>query len=151
MAPPKNVPSDLFKRRAGAFVSIHENGRLRGCIGTFLPVRENIADEIIHNAAAAATEDPRFQPISKSELDRLDISVDILSEPEPVASTDALDAKRYGVIVTCGSRRGLLLPDLDGVDTPEQQIAISRQKAGISPDEPVSLMRFEVNRHEAFK
>jgi AmmeMemoRadiSam system protein A len=151
MAPPKNVPSDLLKRRAGAFVSIHENGRLRGCIGTFLPIRENIADEIIHNAAAAATEDPRFQPISTSELDRLDISVDILSEPEPVASIDALDAKRYGVIVTCGSRRGLLLPDLDGVDTPEQQIAISRQKAGILPDEPVSLMRFEVNRHEAFK
>lgn len=151
MAPPKNIPSALIKRRAGAFVSIHENGRLRGCIGTFLPTRTNIADEIVHNAAAAATEDPRFRPIAESELNRLDISVDILSEPEPVASIEGLDPKHFGVIVTCGSRRGLLLPDLEGVDTPEQQIAICRQKAGIAADEPVALMRFEVNRHEALK
>ncbi|MGN0193609.1 MAG: AmmeMemoRadiSam system protein A [Pseudoramibacter sp.] len=151
MAPPKNIQPALLNRRAGAFVSIHENGQLRGCIGTFLPTRANLADEIVHNAAAAATEDPRFRPITADELKHLDISVDILSEPEPIASADVLDPKRYGVIVTCGSRRGLLLPDLEGVDTPAQQIAICRQKAGIGPEEPVSLMRFEVIRHEALK
>ena len=149
IAAPKGLPKAMAQDRAGVFVSIHEKGQLRGCIGTFMPTRQNIAEEIIHNAAAAATEDPRFRPIAPSDLAALEISVDVLTTPEPVQSTDALDAKRYGVIVTNGARRGLLLPDLNGVDTPAEQIAISRQKAGIRPDEPISLMRFEVVRHEA--
>lgn len=149
MAVPDDLPEDMTSQHAGVFVSIHEGGELRGCIGTFLPCYDNVADEIIHNAVAAATRDPRFMPIQADELDALDISVDVLSKPEPATSTDELDAKRYGVIVTNGERRGLLLPNLDGVDTPAEQIAIAKQKAGIRPNEPVELMRFEVVRHEA--
>ena len=151
IAVPNGLPDAMTQNRAGVFVSIHERGQLRGCIGTFMPVYQNVADEIIHNGAAAATEDSRFRPIAPAELPALDISVDVLTTPEPVQSVDALVAKRYGVIVTNGARRGLLLPDLDGVDTPAEQIAISKQKAGIRQDEPVSLMRFEVVRHEALK
>ena len=139
--------SELLDKRAGAFVSIHKNGRLRGCIGTILPVRENLAEEIIHNAVSAATQDPRFEPITGGELDALDIKVDELMPPEDIATPDELDVKRYGVIVTNGMRRGLLLPDLEGVDSVEQQIDIARQKAGIGAHEKLNLQRFEVIRH----
>ncbi len=128
-------------------MSIHSRGRLRGCIGTIAPVRSCLAEEIIRNAVSAAAEDPRFDPIRPEELKWLEINVDVLGEPEDIRSTDELDVKRYGVIVTRGHRRGLLLPDLDGVDTVEQQVAIARRKAGIGPSEPVSLQRFEVVRH----
>lgn len=139
--------SELLNKRAGAFVSIHKNGRLRGCIGTILPVRENLAQEIIHNAVSAATQDPRFEPITAGELPFLDIKVDELMPPEDIASAGELDVKKYGVIVTNGMRRGLLLPDLEGVDTVEQQIDIARQKAGIGSHEKLKLQRFEVIRH----
>ncbi len=139
--------SELLSKRAGAFVSIHKNGRLRGCIGTILPVQDNLAQEIVHNAVSASTQDPRFEPIGVGELDYLDINVDELMPPEEIDSPDMLDVKKYGVIVTCRGKRGLLLPDLPGVDTVEQQIDIARQKAGIAPGEPLSLMRFEVVRH----
>ena len=144
---PEGLPEELLQRRAGAFVSIHKQGRLRGCIGTIAPVRASLAEEIIRNAVSAAANDPRFDPIRPDELKWLEISVDVLGEPEGIASEDELDVKRYGVIVTRGRRRGLLLPDLDGVDTVEQQVAIARQKAGIGPGEEVSLQRFEVVRH----
>ena len=144
---PEGLPAELLCRRAGAFVSIHSRGRLRGCIGTIAPVRSCLAEEIIRNAVSAAAEDPRFDPIRPEELKWLEINVDVLGEPEDIRSTDELDVKRYGVIVTRGHRRGLLLPDLDGVDTVEQQVAIARRKAGIGPSEPVSLQRFEVVRH----
>ena len=144
---PQDLPADLTARRAGAFVSIHEHGQLRGCIGTISPVRSNLAEEIIFNAISASTRDPRFPPIRKGELPFLEINVDVLGEPEDVESEDDLDVKRYGVIVTKGLRRGLLLPDLDGVDTVQQQIAIAKQKAGIASYEKVSLQRFEVVRH----
>ena len=147
MEVPDGLPDGLTGRRAGAFVSVHKQGRLRGCIGTILPTRPSLAEEIIHNAVSAASRDPRFEPIRPDELGLLDISVDVLGEPEDIASEAELDVRRYGVIVTRGSRRGLLLPDLDGVDTVEQQTAIARQKAGIGPDEKVSLQRFEVVRH----
>lgn len=143
------TPHDLLpelKSRAGAFVSLHKFGALRGCIGTFLPCYDNVAEEIIHNAKAAACDDPRFPPLSARELSDLTISVDILSTPEPASLSD-LDAKKYGVIVEKGTRRGLLLPDLDGVDTPEEQIAIAKRKAGIGPEESVKLYRFRVKRY----
>ena len=138
----------LTERRAGAFVSIHKNGQLRGCIGTIGPVEDKLADEIIANAVSASTRDPRFSAITEDELPYLEINVDVLSEAEPISSKADLDVKRYGVIVTKGYRRGLLLPDLDGVDTVDDQVAIACRKAGISPDEEgISLERFEVVRH----
>ncbi len=144
---PEGLPEALTDRRAGAFVSIHKHGRLRGCIGTILPVTESLAKEIIDNAVSAAVRDPRFDPVRPDELPWLELSVDVLEAPEPIDSPAQLDVKRYGVIVTNGRRKGLLLPDLEGVDTVEEQIAIARQKAGIGPGEPVKLERFEVIRH----
>ncbi|MBE5889334.1 MAG: AmmeMemoRadiSam system protein A [Lachnospiraceae bacterium] len=139
---------EMVQKEAGTFVSIHKFGKLRGCIGTFLPTTKCIAQEIIQNAIHAATLDPRFNAISPEELKDLEIHVDVLSEPEPVQSTDQLDAKRYGVIVSSGKKRGLLLPDLEGVDTVEQQVAIAMQKGGIDSSETVQLQRFEVIRHQ---
>ncbi len=144
---PEGLPEELRLRRAGAFVSIHKNGRLRGCIGTIGPTCSCLGEEIIQNAVSAAVRDPRFDPIRPEELPLLDVSVDVLGEAEDIASEAELDVKRYGVIVTKGSRRGLLLPDLEGVDTPAEQVAIARQKAGIRPEETVRLQRFEVVRH----
>lgn len=144
---PKDLPDEMLSTRAGAFVSIHKQGSLRGCIGTIGPTAYCLAQEIIDNAISASTRDPRFSPIRPDELKYLDISVDVLGEPEDIESADELDVKRYGVIVSCGRKRGLLLPDLDGVDTPEQQISIAMQKGGISKSEPYKLQRFEVIRH----
>lgn len=146
-APPDPVPEDMALK-AGAFVSLKKAGDLRGCIGTIEPVHDNLALEIISNAIAASTRDPRFPPVSPDELAALDISVDVLSPPEPAAGPEALDPKRYGVIVRAGRRRGLLLPDIEGVDTVAEQIAICRRKAGIGPDEEVALQRFTVERHK---
>ena len=144
---PEGLPEEMLDTAAGAFVSIHKQGKLRGCIGTIEATRDNVAEEIINNAISASTEDPRFSAITEDELKWLEINVDVLGEPEYIHSMDQLDVKRYGVIVSKGYRRGLLLPDLDGVDTPEQQVAIAKQKAGIRPDEDVKLQRFEVIRH----
>ena len=144
---PADLPAELLDRRAGVFVSLHREGRLRGCIGTIRPVRGSIAEEIAANAVSAATEDPRFPPVGPEELESLEISVDVLSAPEEIASRAELDVKRYGVIVSKGSRSGLLLPDLDGVDTVDEQVSIALRKAGIREGEPVSLERFEVTRH----
>ena len=147
LALPEGLPEEMTGQRAGAFVSIHKHGKLRGCIGTFLPVTGSVAEEILRNAVSAATEDPRFDPITPEELPWLDISVDVLGTPEQVESPADLDPKKYGVIVSSGRKRGLLLPDLDGVDTAEDQIAICRQKGGIGKHEKVTLERFEVVRH----
>ncbi len=137
-----------MKERVGVFVSIHKLGALRGCIGTFEPARKNVAEETIANAISSATRDPRFPPIAPDELKELDYSVDVLTEPEPIEGKDQLDPRKYGVIVEAGRRRGLLLPDLEGVDSADYQIEICRQKAGIMPDEPVKLYRFEVKRYK---
>ncbi len=136
-----------MKQRAGVFVSIHKFGELRGCIGTFEPNQKNVAKETIVNAISSATRDPRFLPIASEELEDLSYSVDVLTTPEPIESKDQLDPKKYGVIVECGFRRGLLLPDLEKVDSVDYQIDICRQKAGIMPDEPIKLYRFEVKRY----
>ena len=144
---PDWVPEEMRTQKAGAFVSIHEHGDLRGCIGTILSTTDSVAEEIIQNAISASTRDPRFYPIRKDELPNLDISVDVLGSPEVIDSPSLLDVKRYGVIVSYGRRRGLLLPDLDGVDTVEDQIDIARQKGGIRSTDPYTLERFEVIRH----
>ena len=141
------LPIEATSRRAGAFVSVHKNGALRGCIGTIGPVQDSIAEEIISNAISAVSRDPRFEIVREDELELLEISVDILGEPEDIDGPDKLDVKRYGVIVSCGFKRGLLLPDLDGIDTVEEQIDIARQKGGISPGDNYKLQRFEVVRY----
>ena len=145
--PPDKLAPEM-KKKAGVFVSLHKFGQLRGCIGTFGPAQENVAREVIINAISAAMRDPRFAPVSAAELKDLEINVDVLTKPRPIKNPERLDTKRYGLIVECGYRKGLLLPDLEGVDTVEQQIDICRQKAGIYPDEPVQLYRFEVKRYK---
>ncbi len=144
---PKGLPAEMYSKQAGAFVSIHKQGSLRGCIGTILPTEDNVAAEIIQNAISASSFDPRFDPITADELKYLEINVDVLGEPEDIDSPSQLDVKRYGVIVSNGGKRGLLLPDLEGVDTVEDQIDIARRKAGIRPGERLKLQRFEVVRH----
>lgn len=144
--PPFPLP-DQMMAKAGVFVSLHIGDDLRGCIGTFRPSTESIAHEIIEMAIEASTEDPRFPPVRTSEIPKLTISVDVLGEPEPIVSIDQLDPKIYGVIVTSGYRRGLLLPDLDDVDTVEEQVSIARRKARIAVNEPIKLQRFKVVRH----
>ncbi len=144
---PSDLPEEMLDRQAGTFVSLKKHGQLRGCIGTIGPVCENVAAEIVRNAVCAGCEDPRFEPVRQSELGELVYSVDVLGRIEAIDSPSQLDVKRYGVIVSNGRRRGLLLPNLDGVTTVEQQIAISREKAGIGKYEDVTLERFEVVRH----
>lgn len=143
----RKVYEELNRTRAGVFVSLHRNGELRGCIGTIAPTKKNALAEIVHNAVSAAVEDSRFPPMERGELDSASIKVDVLGKPEPVTDRSALDAERFGVIVSLGYRRGLLLPALEGVDTPEEQIAIALSKAGIRSDEPYELERFEVVRY----
>lgn len=145
---PAGAVESLRMTRAGVFVSIHKNGALRGCIGTISPVCESVAEEIVHNAVSVGVHDPRFPSVREGELPFLVYSVDVLGEAEPVADIRELDVRRYGVIVSKGRKRGLLLPDLDGVDTVEEQLRIARQKAGIRADDTgVELERFEVIRH----
>ena len=140
---------DLKQKQAGCFVSLHlkDTNELRGCIGTILPTCKNLAAEIVNNAISACR-DSRFLPVSKDEFANLDISVDVLSEPESISSINLLDPKKYGVIVkTKNGRTGLLLPDLEGIDDAAYQVAIARQKASIDPEEPVFLFRFTVDRY----
>ena len=148
LALPDDLPDEMLRNRAGVFVSLHKDGRLRSCIGTIQATRNSIAEEILENGISAATRDPRFSPVRPDELDELEISVDVLGEPEKISSKEKLDVKRYGVIVTKGFRRGLLLPNLDGVDSVDEQISIALQKAGLSEREKhFEMERFEVVRH----
>jgi AmmeMemoRadiSam system protein A len=138
---------DEMRQRAGVFVSLKKHGQLRGCIGTIQPVTSCVASEVIKNALCAATEDPRFQPVKEDELADLEYSVDVLCPPERIKDKGELDPGRYGVVVSKDYRRGLLLPDLEGVDTVEEQLRIAMGKAGIYPDEEdVVVERFEVKR-----
>jgi AmmeMemoRadiSam system protein A len=136
-----------FRERAGVFICLKIDGMLRGCIGTFQPAEPDIAHETVRNAVSAATCDPRFTCVRAEELDVIEYTVDVLAAPEPVKERSELDPRRYGVIVQSGARRGLLLPDLEGVDTVDFQISIAMQKAGIPPGTPVQLFRFSVNRY----
>ncbi len=141
------LPPEL-SGRAGVFVCLKIRGSLRGCIGTFHPMEPSIAHETVRNSISAATCDPRFSCIRADELDTIEYTVDVLTPPEKVADRSELDPRRYGVIVKAGNRRGLLLPDLEGVDTVDYQISIATQKAGIPPGTAVELYRFEVQRYE---
>lgn len=144
----KTLPEEMLNERSGVFVSIKSNGGLRGCIGTIAPTTTSIAKEIVANAIKASTEDPRFEPIEADELDDLLISVDILKPAEKINSKEELDVKRYGVIVSSGYKRGLLLPNLEGINTIEEQLEIVLRKAGIKEEEEYDMERFEVIRHE---
>lgn len=145
---PKTISEEMIRERAGVFVSLKKAGELRGCIGTIQPTTENIAAEIIRNAIHAGTQDPRFYPVEEGELDQLIYSVDVLKDPEPINGLEELDVKRYGVIVQSKGKTGLLLPNLDNVNTVEEQVSIALQKAGIRPGESYRLQRFEVIRHD---
>jgi len=147
-------PSDLYERLpdaglpAGVFVCLKREGQLRGCVGTTEPYHRTGAGEVIANAIGAATRDPRFPPVILGEIPDLAISVDVLGPCEPVMSWDQLDPMRYGVILVAGERRSVLLPDIEGVSTLEEQLATARKKAGIAPDESIDLFRFEVKRYQ---
>lgn len=145
--PVEELPPEMQKR-AGVFVTLKKYGRLRGCIGTFLPSKENIYREIVKNAIASATEDKRFHPVQADELREVTYSVDILSEPEKVSDISSLDPKIYGVMVVKGDKRGLILPDIEGVSTFQEQLKIAETKAGIKPgDKNIEIFRFTVNRY----
>lgn len=144
---PRDLPAEMTKQQAGVFVSLKKDGRLRGCIGTIEPASDSVAEEIIYNAVSAAIGDSRFSPVTKEEVPELDVSVDVLSLPEKVDSMEELDPQKFGVIVSCGNLRGLLLPDLEGVTTPLKQLEIARKKAGIPAGADFTIERFEVVRH----
>lgn len=145
---PKELPPEMQKK-AGVFVCLKKHGELKGCIGTFLPCEENIYKEIVRNAIAAATADPRFTPVHERELDEITYSVDVLSEPEKIKDLSELNPRIYGVIVVKGYKRGLLLPDLKGINTVAEQLEIAKMKAGIAPaDKDVEIFRFSVERYK---
>jgi AmmeMemoRadiSam system protein A len=145
---PADFPKEFLAKKSGVFVTIEKNKNLRGCIGTYLPVRENIGEEIIHNAIFAATEDDRFGPIKKTELPHLSYTVYLLNSPEKIADISELDPKKFGVIVRVGEKSGLLLPDLEGVDTVAEQIAICCQKGGIYLKEKnIEIYKFTVEKY----
>jgi AmmeMemoRadiSam system protein A len=146
IAPPKELPPELSEK-AGVFVCLKKMGNLRGCIGTFEPTADTVAEEVVKNAIAAAIQDPRFHAVEENELAEIEYSVDVLSPPEKITAIKDLDPKKYGVIVVQGGRRGLLLPDLEGVDTVEEQLRITKMKAGIWTEENLEIFRFTVTRY----
>jgi AmmeMemoRadiSam system protein A len=147
---PLNLPKEMLTKRAGVFVTLYRQGKLRGCIGTLEPTKKNIAAEIEQNALWAALEDPRFDPLSVNELNDLVISVDVLNPSIVIKDIKELNPKKYGVIVEAGRKKGLLLPDIEGVDNVEEQINIACEKAGIDPEKEKFLVyKFTVTRHEA--
>jgi AmmeMemoRadiSam system protein A len=145
---PDDLPEEMLNGRSGVFVSLKKFGQLRGCIGTIEPITDSIADEIIRNAISSATEDPRFSPVKENELDALEVSVDVLMKATPVISINELDVNKYGIIVSKGYRKGLLLPNIEGIDNPKMQIEIALRKAGLSEDDNYYLEKFEVIRHK---
>jgi AmmeMemoRadiSam system protein A len=147
--PPEQAPAAIEGGPAGVFVTLHSRstGELRGCIGTIEPCEASLAEETIRNAIAAATRDPRFPPVHPEELSNLVIDVSVLYPPEPIKSIEQLDPRHYGVIVQHGRRRGLLLPDIPGIDDARTQVDFARQKAWLTPDEPVDMFRFKVEKY----
>jgi len=147
--PPVGLPEEFLRKKSGVFVTIEKEGDLRGCIGTYLPIHKNIAEEIIHNAIAAATEDYRFDPIRKEELPHLTYTVYILSEPELIKDIKELDPPKYGIIVKTATKCGLLLPGLEGINTTEEQVSIACQKGGINQEkEKIVIYRFITEKYE---
>lgn len=146
---PDDLPREFYFRKAGVFVTIFKGDELKGCIGTYAPTKKNIAIEIIDNAAAACSKDYRFRPVNKSDLSDLKYEVSVLSKLELIKDIEKHDPKKYGLIVRCGvGRLGLLLPDLDGINTIDEQIEICCQKGGIDPQTDIStLYFFTVEKH----
>lgn len=144
---PDYVTEEMQQNRRGVFVTLHKNGELRGCIGTIFPVTESIVQEIIRNSIEAGIYDPRFPSVTIDELEKIEFSVDVLSKPERTTKEN-LDPKKYGIIITANGKSGVLLPDLEGVDTVEYQIDITLRKAGINKDENYEIERFIVTRYE---
>ncbi len=144
---PKELSSDIISKKAGVFVSLHKDGSLRGCIGTISPITSSIAKEIIQNAISSGTRDPRFSPVEEKELSKIEYSVDIILSPEPIQFESQLNVYKYGVIVKSGFKSGLLLPNIEGIDSVEEQVLIAKRKAGINEYESFTLERFEVVRH----
>ncbi|MCR5692546.1 MAG: AmmeMemoRadiSam system protein A [Bacilli bacterium] len=142
------LPDNFLKTKAGVFVTIHEHGELRGCLGSVKALKDNLGQEIAHNAVSAATCDSRFSPIKEEDFPYLKITVDVLSNPIPILSIMDLDVAKYGIIVENGDRKGVVLPGLSGIETPDQQIAVAKRKAGIDQGEEITLYRFEVKRHQ---
>ncbi len=147
LAIPKDASKELLKNKAGVFVSLHINNSLRGCIGTISSSTNSIAEEIIQNAISAGTRDYRFNKVRANELERLEYCVDVLKPATPINSKEELNVKKYGLIVKCGHKSGLLLPNIDGIETIDEQIRIAKRKAGISENDEFSMERFEVIRH----
>ncbi len=143
---PANLTEDLLQPK-GAFVSIKNGNKLRGCIGELTPTHDNLAIEIIQNAVAAASRDPRFAPVSRDEIENLTISVDVLTPLEKVDDVSLLDCKKFGLTVTVADKQGVLLPDLEGVDTVAEQLRICLKKGGIDASESYEMHRFEVERY----
>ena len=148
MAVPKDTSSFLTENRGGVFVCFKQDGHLRGCIGTTAPTCPGLAMEIIANAGAAAAKDPRFSPIRPEETDEMTITVDILNEPEEIRDVSELDSQKYGIIVENRGKTAVLLPDLEGIDTVEEQIRAAREKAGIHPWHKLKIKRFTVTRYK---
>ena len=151
ISPPKNLPKNFFQEKSGVFVSIYQGKQLRGCMGTYLPTKKNIAEEIIFNAILAASQDPRFLPIQKEELSSLTYEVYILAKPKPVRNLNELNPKQWGILVKSLSspRSGLLLPGLEGINNPEEQILIACQKAGIDPQkEKFTISKFSAKKYD---
>ncbi len=144
----EEAPDPVEGPCAGVFVTLRlcSTGELRGCIGTIQATEPTLADEIIHNAIAAAVSDRRFSPVTREELDDLDIEVSVLHPAEHIESIEQLDPRCYGVIVQRGRRRGLLLPDIPGIDDARTQVEMARQKAWIGQDEPIEMWRFRVDK-----
>jgi len=150
IAPPKNLPKSFFQEKSGVFVSIHKRKRLRGCIGTYLPTKNNIAEEIIFNAIAAS-QDPRFLPVQKEELSDISYEVYVLDKPKLVKNLNELDPKKFGILIKSLSsfRSGLLLPGLEGIDNFQQQLFIACQKAGIDPQkEKILIYKFSAKKYD---
>ena len=145
-SPPSPLP-EAMKEAGGVFVSLKKIGALRGCVGTTRPTQENLAKEIIRNAVAAASRDPRFSPVTKEELPLLKMSVDVLTKPSIIQSVDELDPKQYGIIVSKEGKQGVLLPDLPEIDTVYRQVILAAQKAGINDLRGATIYKFRATRY----
>lgn len=145
---PLDTPKELLEVKKACFVTLKIEGSLRGCVGTILPDKENLALEIVSNAISACSRDPRFHPVRIDELEDLEFSVDVLSKPEKIKSKKDLDVNKYGVIVSTTFKKGLLLPMLKGINDVDTQVEIALRKAGIGSKEKYSLERFEVVRYQ---
>jgi MEMO1 family protein len=148
LPPPPN--GGYLAQKHGVFVTVRRrDGKLRGCVGTIVPVCANLVAETWRSARLAAFQDGRFMPVAADDLGDLQFQVSILHSLEIIASTAELNPQHYGVIVsTSDGRRGLLLPGIKKIKTGDQQLVLARRKGWIEPDEPVTIQRFQADHFE---